>query len=383
MNGKFNYNRNIRKKIIFVVTSLLLILMIYISNENKQLMSIGGNAIGTVTSPITKAVYYTSSKAGELFTSVFGTRQLRDEHKELTAENKVLKDKISMMENVMSKEQFLEEEYKVKEQSKFEMKKAYVSGKDAGNLFVRFQIDKGTKDGVKIGDIIVQGIMLDDGESVVEGLVGKVTNVGLNWAKVSSIVDENSSVSFVVLRTGETGILNGVGDKGLEGYMYKPEADIQKGDMIYTSGLGEVFPRDIYIGTVQEVIYDKNNLVKNIIVETPIDFTKMYRVLIIDKEKIKTVTEVEISEKTEDIESKENQNTKNLSKENDKENDKENNDKKTSETKNNTNTNKKVENNTKNSNKKTSANKNNTKNKNSVNKNSNKSEDNKKETENE
>lgn len=300
MNGKFNYNRKIRKKIVFVVTSILLVLLIFISSKNQELMSIGGNAIGTVTSPITKVVYYTTSKAGELFKTVFGTRQLREEHRELVSENKVLKDKISVMENVINKEKFLEEEYKIKEESKFNMQKAFVSGKDPGNLFVRFQIDKGTLDGVNVGDIIVQGTMLDDNESVVEGLVGKVTNVGLNWAKVSSIVDENSSVSFVVSRTGETGILNGVGDKGLEGYMYKKESDVQKGDMIYTSGLGEVFPRDIYIGKVKEVIYDKNDLVKNIIVESPIDFSKMYRVLIINKKDMQRVEEERKNNKTEE-----------------------------------------------------------------------------------
>ena len=300
MNGKFNYNRKIRKKIVFVITSLLLVLLILISSKNKELMSIGGNAIGTVTSPITKAVYYTTSKAGEMFKSVFGTRQLREEHRELISENKVLKDKISVMENVINKEKFLEEEYKAREESKFNMQKAFVSGKDPGNLFVRFQIDKGTLQGVNVGDIIVQGIMLDDNESVVEGLVGKVTNVGLNWSKVSSIVDENSSVSFVVSRTGETGILNGVGDKGLEGYMYKTESDVQKGDMIYTSGLGEVFPRDIYIGKVKEVIYDKNDLVKNIIVETPVDFSKMYRVLIINNKDIEKVEEERKNNKAEE-----------------------------------------------------------------------------------
>lgn len=64
--------------------------------------------------------------------------------------------------------------------------------------------------------------------------------------------------------------------------MYNKEGDVRSGDSIYTSGLGGVYPRDIYIGKVSEVLEDENGLLKNISIESPVDFNKLYRVLIIN-----------------------------------------------------------------------------------------------------
>ncbi|MDO5649690.1 MAG: rod shape-determining protein MreC [Gallicola sp.] len=279
--NKFNYNHGLRKWIIFSITVLLMMALIFITNQNRYVMNIGGNAIGTITSPFTRAIYVTSSKIGEVFQSVFGTRQLRDEYARLVAENRQLQERVNIMENVISREDFLEDEYKLMQERKRNYTTANISAKEPGNLFVHFTIDKGSKDGVNVGDTVVQGT-INEKNAVSEGLVGKVIEVGLNWSKVASILDENNNVSSIVNRNGETGVIQGLQEDKLHGFMYNKEADVRSGDSIYTSGLGGIYPRDIYIGKVEEVIEDENGLLKNIKVKSPIDFNKLYRVLIIN-----------------------------------------------------------------------------------------------------
>lgn len=278
--NRFNYNHELRKALIFGITVILLLSLIFVSNQNRYIMSIGGNAIGTITSPITRFIYVTTSRAGEVFQSIFGTRQLRQEHAELVSENRELKEKLNIMENVISREDYLKDEYNLIQKSSREYKIASISGKEPGNLFVHFTIDKGSLDGIKVGDTVVQGT-IDKDKAVTDGLVGTVIEVGVNWSKVSSVIDENNNVSFRVNRNDETGILQGASENLFKGFMYNKESDVKVGDSIYTSGFGGIYPRDIYIGEIKEIKEDENGLLKNVSIESPIDFSKLYRVLII------------------------------------------------------------------------------------------------------
>lgn len=279
--NKFNYNHGLRKWLIFAVTVVMLLSLIFVTDQNRYVMNIGGNAIGTITSPFTRAIYVTTSKVGEVFQSIFGTREMRDEYARLVSENRELQERVNIMENVISREDFLEDEYKLMMERKRNYIAANISAKEPGNLFVHFTLDKGSRDGVKVGDSVVQGT-LNEENAIAEGLVGTVIEVGLNWSKVASVLDENNSVSFVVNRNNETGVIQGVQKDKIFGFMYNKEGDVRSGDSIYTSGLGGVYPRDIYIGKVSEVLEDENGLLKNISIESPVDFNKLYRVLIIN-----------------------------------------------------------------------------------------------------
>ncbi|MDO5754737.1 MAG: rod shape-determining protein MreC [Tissierellia bacterium] len=278
----FHYNHSLRKKIIFTITTLLLMITIGVSQKNNQIMSIGSNALGTMTTPITKIVYFTTSKLTEGFQQIFGSKQLREEYSELVRENKELKEKVGVMEGVINRQDALKEEYELLSKSKISLKRAYISGKEPTNYFIRFNIDKGKVQGIKENDIIVQAV--DDQGDIVEGLIGRVYQVGLNFSKISTIIDENSNVSFRVQRTGDIGVISGSADHGINGYMYQHDGDVQVGDKIFTSGLGGIYPRDIYIGEITEVEQEEDGLMKYVKVDSPIDFTKLYRVFIMDQE---------------------------------------------------------------------------------------------------
>ncbi|MBO5248328.1 MAG: rod shape-determining protein MreC, partial [Clostridia bacterium] len=107
-----------------------------------------------------------------------------------------------------------------------------------------FGINAGSAAGIEKGDIVVcEG-----------GLVGKVTQVGLNWATVSTFIDPQISVGAMVLSTGDVGVTEGTLELKANGtclvrYLSK-DSSISRGDQIYTSGLGGVYPKGLLLGTV-------------------------------------------------------------------------------------------------------------------------------------
>ena len=278
--NRFRNIKSRKKKISFFTTIIILSSIIFFSS-NSSIMNIGENAIGTVTSSITRIVYSSIASSKEVFTKIFGSKSIREENEKLKIENAELKEKNVNMENIIAKEDFLKNEYNLYLKNKESLLSANVIALDSNRLLIRFNINKGSKDGVKVGDIIVQGTVGEDENTYIKAVVGKVIEVGYNWSKVSSLVDSSSNVSFNVVRTQSYGAINGQENNLLSGFMYKSDADIIVGDKLVTSGRGGIFPSDLYIGEVTEVKSSENNLEKKISVKSPVDFTTLFRVFVI------------------------------------------------------------------------------------------------------
>ncbi|MEB3024731.1 MULTISPECIES: rod shape-determining protein MreC [unclassified Parvimonas] len=278
-----NRFRNIKarkKKISFFTTVIILSSIIFFSS-NSSIMNIGENAIGTVTNSISRIVYSSIASSKEVFKSIFGSKAIREENEKLKIENAELKEKNVSMENIIAKEEFLKNEYNLYLKNKENLLSANVIALDNNSLLIRFNINKGSKDGVKVGDIIVQGTVGENENTYIKAVVGKVIEVGYNWSKVSSLVDSSSNVSFNVVRTQSYGAINGQENNLLSGFMYKSDADVVAGDKLVTSGRGGVFPRNLYIGEVTDVNTSENGLEKKISVKSPVDFTTLFRVFVL------------------------------------------------------------------------------------------------------
>ena len=120
------------------------------------------------------------------------------------------------------------------------------------------------------------------------GLVGKVTDVGATWCKVTSIIDGSMNVSVMVERTRDNGIVKGSLAVGSDGYnlelSYLPSgSDLVPGDKIVTSGLGGgSYPKAISVGIVTEVIRRTDDSeMRNAIVEPSVDFLHLEEVMVL------------------------------------------------------------------------------------------------------
>lgn len=272
---------NRKKVIVATVTIFILLIMMAISSRYKNIIPFAEDAVGRVFEPANKAVSFTSTKSRELFVYLFGTRKMRTENAELKLENQKLKEEIAIYSSIIAKAEFLEDEYNLLKKTEYNLKPANITAKDPSNYFINFTIDKGENDSIKEGDVIVTGKKLTD-STFIEAIVGKVEKVGKSWAKITSVISESSNISFINSRTLEAGVLTGRNEKGLSGYVFDSKSDIKIGDKLLTSGVGGVYPRNLYIGDVIDVKLTED-LVVEIIVETKVDFTSLYRVLILDR----------------------------------------------------------------------------------------------------
>lgn len=183
---------------------------------------------------------------------------------------------------------------------------ASVVAKDSGNWFSSFTINRGSNHGIKKGMNVIAG----------SGLVGIVTDVGPNYAKVRSIIDDANNVSGMIPSTGDN--LNVSGDlKAMNESMVisfsglrDDEGDIKVGDPIVTSNVSDQYHPGILIGYISSIENGSNNLTKVGTITPVVDFEHLEEVLVITKIKeIGDTTvipeDVQESESTENTETEE------------------------------------------------------------------------------
>lgn len=262
----------------FLITVGILVLLIIISSQNDTISGAGSNLANTIFKPIEKVTYSISSEIMGQVERTVGTRETRSQVEKLEAENKALEIENARLNTIINKEEFLKEERDAISSSSNKYLKASVVNTDLNSMTSNFTIDKGKKDGVKKNDIILQAI----GESdYYTGLVGKVTEVFENTARVVTINNEANDVSFINARSNDYGVIDKFTSKTIQGYMLDVDSGAKNSDVLLTSGLGGVYPYGIYIGTISNVSMSQDSLRKNITIDSPVDFNHLYRVLVL------------------------------------------------------------------------------------------------------
>lgn len=158
----------------------------------------------------------------------------------------------------------------------FEKTGARIIARDSGNWYHSFVVNKGSNDGIEMDMNVIAGT----------GLVGRVTEVGPDWAKVLSIIADNSNVSATLLSTEEHLIVSG----DLESYsqgsirfsqLIDRDSAVIEGDKIVTSNISDKYLPGILIGYIKSIDVDSNNLTKSGEVTPAVDFGRLDEVLII------------------------------------------------------------------------------------------------------
>ena len=275
-----SFFRKNKERILVILVAMSLIVLVGITSTERIALSRFENTIGNMLTPIGKISNSMGENTSGIFKGLRDLTNLKDENESLKKQILKLEDENRDYLNIIGKTDYLKNELKLLDKTDFKLTASQIVGKEPGNWFNRFTIDKGKKDGIKKGDIVIQGIEIEQ-NIITEGIVGRVVDVGDRWAKVVTIVDEDSNISFKVLRTQDGGIVSGSMDGKISGYLFDDKADIIKGDKLYTSGLGGGFIEDLYLGEVNEVISEDEDLMKKIEVKPAINFKKLYKVYVI------------------------------------------------------------------------------------------------------
>ena len=238
------------------------------------------NLLGVAATPFRWVLSFAGNTLG-------GFGDYFSEFNSLKEENEDLANRVAELESELAKSQDLEGENAwmreflgmKNELENFELLQGHVIGKETNSYMTLYTVNKGSLSGVERDMAVVSN----------GSVVGRVESVGLNWCKVSTILENASSVGAVCARSGARGLVDG--SLGLRGegrcaMNYINEfADIEIGDKIISSGAGSVYPYGFNIGTVVEKTFDEHNRTVSAIIEPDVDFDNVTRVMIVKRVK--------------------------------------------------------------------------------------------------
>ncbi len=264
------------KYLLFILTILCTGLIIITFNTNVFNGSVNSVA-GTFVVPVQKGITKVSTYITEVAKNLASIRALQIENEELKAKVEDLTNENTNLEQDKYELTQLRELFELDSQyADYKKIGARIISKDAGNWYHSFVIDKGTDEGVQIDmNVIADG-----------GLVGRITDIGPDWAQVQTIIADNSSVSGTVLSASENLIATGDLELYSEGQItfskLVDEADkVKVGDKVVTSNISDKYLPGILIGYISTVEEDSNNLTKSGRITPVVDFEYMDEVLII------------------------------------------------------------------------------------------------------
>lgn len=230
---------------------------------------------GNLYSYVEKQMTAAGRAISDNVSGIFSYRQLQDE-------NEALKEEINQLKEEMNRLALNEEELadlrKLSEALNYDFIEgtgdivtATIISFDGLNWTNIFTINEGSDSGIEENDVVICG----------DGLVGRVSEVGKNWARVMSLTDESVKISFKSAEdTDMLGIVEGTSDGELTGYMLKKDSGIAEGDKLVTSGVG-MYPDGIEIGTVTKVEYDSDSQLTRINVSPSVDFESLDKVSVV------------------------------------------------------------------------------------------------------
>ena len=277
------------KYLLFILTILCTVLMLVtFGNDSfdKPLNTVVGYVIVPLQQGIGKVGLWLADRSDELEqirTVLNENTRLKEEIAALTEENTLLQqDKYEL--NKLRELFDLNEQY-----SSYNKVGARIIGRDSGNWYSGFVIDKGENDGLAVDMTVIAG----------GGLVGRITSVGPNWSKVTSIISDNSHVSAMTLSSEDNMTVSGDLKLMAEGCiafsrLMDTQNKVREGDKIVTSNISDKYLPNILIGYVSSIEKDANNLTKSGLLVPAVDFEHLGEVLVItDMKQAPSSTETE------------------------------------------------------------------------------------------
>ena len=266
-----------KSRFFYIITTLALIFTIV----PTVLCSMGAgfvvrDTIGVILTPAQKLFNY-AAEGIEGFTAYFY------KFNELAEENTRLREEVSELQTKLYDSAEIEDMYEWMSDflelkmahNDYEFLAATVTGRESGNYSKILTLDVGSGAGVTTGMPVITSA----------GIIGQVTEVGLNWCKVTSILESSSSIGAYIEKTGDAGICSGSFELASEGIVQleylSSDAVVNVGDRVLTTGYGSVYPRGLVVGYVTEVGKDSYSRSPSVKVQAACDLTDVSKVMII------------------------------------------------------------------------------------------------------
>ena len=273
--------------VVIGVALLVLVTVFFLVLRRGAQVSISENAIGSLFSPVQNAFTTTTQAVRGFFTRWRDYDALQEAYDDLYFENQRLELQMVNAEEALGENERLKQ--LLDAQDRYETLDpvyARVIARDPGRWFNTFSINRGTTNGISVGMAVCTG----------DGLVGRVYEVGLNYAKVLCIIDPRSAVACLVSRTRDNGVMRGQvsessGNPDCYVYYLPNVNNVVPGDTVITSGTDSLYPKGLAIGEVTAVSREGGSDGNYVVITPFADFQHVEEVLIL-RQVIETDSEV-------------------------------------------------------------------------------------------
>lgn len=236
-------------KILVGIAVFLVGIMAY-AGANGRLTAAPQELLSVAAAPFQKVAAVVSGGVASLWEKYTSIDDVMAENETLKAENAELRQQMVDYDRVKAENQAYKALESIQSQRpEMSYLSSFVIGRDPLDSFYGFTLDRGTLDGVAVNDAVVS----DQGY-----LLGMVVEAEPTSCKVMTVLHPNFNAAGVVSRTRENGILNGNTTYAADGLCtltnLERSTETHAGDQVITTGLGGVFPPDLLVGTVQDVV---------------------------------------------------------------------------------------------------------------------------------
>lgn len=267
---------SVKFRILLCVGALLLGLMTSIAvTAGKQ--STPEQVIGTITYPFASAANAISDGVAGIIDKLVNADKYKSQNEELNAELAEMRKHTMDYESLKQENDQLRDMLGLKERSEdfIFSEPCDVRERNANDIYGGFTINRGSKSGISTGDPVITSV----------GLVGRVTSVADNYARVTTVLSPQVNVGVYTMRSKTTGVMENNLEYAQKGLCLMSDilkdADIREGDIIFTSGKSGLFPDDVQVGTVKEVFDDPNGFSKHAVIELTQDVRAVTSVFVI------------------------------------------------------------------------------------------------------
>ncbi len=262
-----------RRLIVFLTLGIvaLAVLTAQVRTPERRRIGWAGAAVELAVAPAAAVLSRLSGSVAGAWSLLTEIGTLRTENARLRAEVGRLREENARLRPAAQENARLRALLGFKEQQPYQTAAGRVIGRDPSDWFSTVLVDRGTFGGVRRNDPVVTS----------DGLVGHVIEAGPTWSRVLLLPDPRSAVGVLVVRSREAGVVEGLGQPLLRVKYLARDADVQPGDEVVTSGLGQIYPPSLVVGSVVQVARAAGDMFEEATVRPSADLTHLEEVLVI------------------------------------------------------------------------------------------------------
>ena len=266
---------SLKFKILIGFIAVLAGVMAYAA-ANGRLTAAPQEILGALAKPFQQLTTSVSNNVEEFFENYIKIGDTISENEELEKEMTEMLEKMVDYETIKAENEQLKMALEIVEENpSYKTLNANVIGRDPLEKYYSFTIDKGSRHGVEVKDCIIGS----------DGIIGRVVEVSATYSKVNTILDPSVSVGSIVSRTRDNGLIGGdlelSIDKKCKMTLLPRDSLAISGDTVITTGLGGVFPKNLIVGSIEDILPEPSGTSLYAVIEPAEDIENVKMVMII------------------------------------------------------------------------------------------------------